>query len=117
MRFVLGMLLSAAALVAGSGVALADVPLPPYPTVTTWADVNVRTCEATSCPIAWTLPPETSTIGICWTRGETVHAYGIYNNIWIKVSSMDGGRYMASAIFFKGNERANLPYENDCGGL
>lgn len=118
MRFVLGMLLSAAALVAGSGVALADPPPGgPYPSVTTWAEVNVRTCEATSCPIAWTLPPETTTIGLCWTRGETVHAYGIYNNIWIKVSAMDGGRYMASAIFFKGNERANLPYENDCGGL
>ena len=115
MRVVLGFLLSAVALIGGSGVALAAPPLPPYPTVTTWAEVNVRTCEATSCPIAWTLPPETTTIGICWPRGETVNAYGIYNNIWIKVSGMDGGRYMASAIFFKGNERANLPYENDCG--
>lgn len=116
MRFVLGILLSAAALFAGSGVALADPPLPPYPTVTTWADVNVRTCEATSCPIWRTLPAGTSTIGICWTRGENVYAHGIYNDIWIKVSGMDGGRYMASAIFFVGDERANLPYENDCGG-
>jgi hypothetical protein len=116
MRVVLGTALAAAALIAGSGVALAAPPTKGYPTVTTWADVNVRTCEATSCPVAYTLPAGTTTNGICWTRGENIYAYGIYNDIWIKVSGQDGGRFMASAIFFVGDERANLPYENDGGG-
>ena len=115
MRVVLGSLLAALALIAGSGVAQADAPKPPYPLVTTWADAEVRTCEALSCPVHHVIPAGESTIGICWTRGQTVYDHGIYNNIWIMVSLMDGGRYLASAIYFKGNERANLPYENDCG--
>lgn len=115
MRVVLGILLSAVALIAGSGVALADPPPGPYPAVTTWADAEVRTCEALSCPVDHVIPAGVSTIGICWTRGQTVYDHGIYNNIWIMVSMNSGGRYLASAIYFKGNERANLPYENDCG--
>jgi hypothetical protein len=115
MRVVLGFLLAAAALVGGSGVALADPPRPPYPLVTTWADAEVRTCEALSCPVDHVIPAGETTIGICWTRGQTVHDHGIYNNIWIMVSMNSGGRYLSSAIYFKGDERANLPYENDCG--
>ncbi|MDT7788261.1 MAG: hypothetical protein QOF58_6680 [Pseudonocardiales bacterium] len=117
MRFVLGMLLSALAVIAGTGVAQADPPPPgqPYPSVTTWADAEVRTCEALSCPVDHVIPAGVTTIGICWTRGQTVYDHGIYNNIWIMVSMNSGGRYLASAIYFRGNERANLPYENDCG--
>ncbi|MFD9702896.1 hypothetical protein [Lentzea sp. NPDC059081] len=117
MRLLLGSLLAVLALVGGTAAAQADVPLPPYPQVTTWADVNVRTCESTACPVAWVMKAGTIANGICWTRGENVQAYGIWNDVWIKVSSMDGGRYLASAIFFVGDNRANLPYENDCGGL
>lgn len=115
MRFVLGSLLAALAFIAGSGVAQADIPPSPYPRVTTWADAPVRTCEALSCPVERVIPAGVTTNGICWTRGETVYAHGIYNNVWIMVSMNSGGRYLASAIYFKGNERANLPYENDCG--
>lgn len=115
MRVVLGSLLAALALIVGSGVAQADPPKPPYPIVTTWADAEVRTCEALSCPVYRVIPAGTDSIGICWTRGQTVYDHGIYNNIWIMVSMNSGGRYLASAIYFKGNERANLPYENDCG--
>lgn len=115
MRFVLGSLLAALALIAGTGVAQADPPKPPYPVVTAWADAEVRTCEALSCPVDHVIPAGSSTFGICWTRGQAVYDHGIYNNIWIMVSMKGGDRYLASAIYFKGNERANLPYENDCG--
>jgi hypothetical protein len=116
MRFVLGSLLAALALIAGTGVAQADPPQPPYYAVTAWADAEVRTCEALSCPVDRVILAGTSTIGICWTRGQTVYDHGIANNIWIMVGlNTRGDRYLASAIYFKGNERANVPYENDCG--
>ncbi|SER71013.1 hypothetical protein SAMN05216188_114103 [Lentzea xinjiangensis] len=115
MRTVLGSLLAILAFIGGAGVAQADPPAPPYPTVTTWHDAEVRTCEALSCPVYQVIPAGTSTIGICWTRGETVTALGYSNNVWIMVSMNSGGRYLVSAIYFEGNERANLPYENDCG--
>lgn len=114
-KVVLGILLAVAALLGSAGVAQADIPPPPYPRVTAWHDVNVRTCEALSCPVAYTIPAGSSSVAYCWTRGETVNAFGIYNNIWIMVSLNSGGRYLASAIYFEGNERANLPYESDCG--
>jgi hypothetical protein len=111
-------LLAALALVAGSGVAQADPVRPPSTTVTTWADAEVRTCEALSCPVDYVIPAGVSTFAICWTRGQTVYDHGIANNIWIMVGlSSRGDRYLASAIYFKGNERGNVPYENDCGPL
>jgi hypothetical protein len=32
------------------------------------------------------------------------------------VSMMDGGRYLTPAIYLKGDNRANIPYEDDCEG-
>jgi hypothetical protein len=116
MRLVLGSLLAAGALVSGSGVALADPPQPPYNAVTTWADAEVRTCEALSCPVHHVIPAGENVVAICWTRGQMVYDHGIANNIWIMVGlNTRGDRYLASAIYFKGNERGNVPYEQDCG--
>jgi hypothetical protein len=109
------MLASAMALIAGSGVAQADPPKPPYPFVTAWTDAEVRTCEAMSCPVEYVIPAGASTTGICWTRGQAVYDHGIHNNIWIMVSMDRGARFLVSAVYLKGDERANLPYENDCG--
>jgi len=118
MRFVLGMLLSAAALVAGSGVALADPPQPPFNAIQTWADAEVRTCQALSCPVVYVIPAGQKVVPICWTRGEMIYDHGIRNNIWIMVGlNVQGDRRLASAIYFTGDERGNVPYEQDCGPL
>jgi uncharacterized protein YraI len=114
MKLVLGTALTAAALLAGSGVAQADPVLPTRTPVTAWANVNVRECPATSCKVFGVIKAGETVDAYCWTHGERITDYGITNEYWLMVSRMDGGRYLSSALYFKGDARANLREDNYC---
>ncbi|GAA1356230.1 hypothetical protein [Saccharothrix algeriensis] len=107
-----GAALAAAGVLGASGTAVAAPNAPYY--VTTWHDVNVRSCEATSCPVIGWLPAGSTSIAYCWTYGEPITDAGITNDVWLVLSRQDGGRRLASAVYFQGDERANLPYEANC---
>ncbi|MFI6094286.1 SH3 domain-containing protein [Lentzea sp. NPDC051213] len=115
MKLVLGTVLAAAALLAGSGVAQAEQALPQRTPVTAWADVNIRECPATSCKVFGVIKAGETVDAFCWTHGERIFDYGLVNEYWLMVSRQDGGRYLSSALYFKGDQRANLPIENYCG--
>ena len=78
--------------------------------VTAWHSGNAR-----YAPYTWANPPTGyvyagHTYGAyCWTYGQTINASGYTNNIWI---ATDLG--YTTAIFFKGDNRANLPVSAQC---
>ena len=106
--------LSAAALIGGAVPATAGPLTPPYPTVTAWHDVNVRTCPDTSCVSPYPILAGRSSVAYCWTHGQTITDAGITNDVWLLVSRQDGGKLYASAVYFLGDEYANLPATAEC---
>ncbi|MFS8098906.1 hypothetical protein LFM09_17400 [Lentzea alba] len=115
MKLVLGMALAGAALMLGSGVAVAEPVAASRTPVTAWADVNIRECPATSCKVFGVIKAGETVDAFCWTHGERIFDYGLVNEYWLMVSRQDGGRYLSSALYFKGDQRANLPLDNYCG--
>ncbi|MBW4720249.1 hypothetical protein [Saccharothrix obliqua] len=121
MRFVkavAGVVLAMAAMLGGTmtaGAAPAEqaASTPRYQ-VSTWHYVNIRSCEATSCDVVGYLPAGATTTAWCWTFGETITDAGITNNIWLLLNRQDGARWMASAVYFTGDQFANLPFEANC---
>ncbi|RKT55236.1 SH3 domain-containing protein [Saccharothrix australiensis] len=111
-KLVAGVVLAVAALLGGAATAVAN-PTHPYP-VTAWHDVNVRSCEATSCPVIGRIAAGATVTAYCWTYGEPITDAGLTNDIWLVLSRQDGGRRLASALYFTGDQRANLPYEANC---
>ncbi|TWP52186.1 SH3 domain-containing protein [Lentzea tibetensis] len=107
-----GSALAAAALV-GSATTAVAAPAELYH-VTAWHDVNIRSCEARSCPVVGHIEAGERHIAYCWTDGETISDFGITNNIWLMVSRQDGGRWLASAVYFQGDRYANLPADAHC---
>ncbi|GLZ30070.1 hypothetical protein Lesp02_22600 [Lentzea sp. NBRC 105346] len=105
-----GSALAAAALVSGTATASAGEIY----RVTAWHDVNIRSCESLSCPVVGHIGEGETHIAYCWTDGETVSDFGISNNVWIMVSRQDGGRWLASAIYFTGDKYAGLPASEQC---
>jgi hypothetical protein len=106
--------LSAAALIGGAAPAVAESLTPPYPTVTAWHDVNVRTCPYTSCASPYRILAGRGSIAYCWEHGQSITDFGITNDVWILTSRQDGGKLYASAVYFLGDEYANLPSTAEC---
>ncbi|MFD0199649.1 MULTISPECIES: hypothetical protein [Saccharothrix] len=89
---------------------------PPQYSATAWHDVNVRHCPSTSCTQAPGSPVLAgSTVGVyCWVHGESVTDFGYTNDVWLNIGRQDGGTQWSSAIYFKGDEYANLPKDAHC---
>ena len=85
---------------------------------TAWHDVNVRHCPSTSCTQAPGSPVLAGwTVGVyCWVHGETVTDFGYTNDVWLNIGRQDGGTQWSSAIYFAGDDYANLPKEAQCAG-
>jgi hypothetical protein len=117
--------LAVSGLLAGVAVALAQpagevgASGPPAYSATTWHAVNVRICPSTAClPAAGGQIPEGTTKGVyCWVHGEPVTDYGYTNDVWLNVGRQDGGTQWSSAVYFVGDEYANLPAEARCADL
>lgn len=114
--------LALSGLVGGAAVALAQPAAvvgasggPSY-SATTWHNVNVRICPSTAClPAAGVYIPEGTTAGVyCWVHGESVTDFGYTNDVWLNVGRQDGGTQWSSAIYFVGDDYANLPAEAQC---
>ncbi|MEU4769491.1 hypothetical protein AB0H12_40305 [Actinosynnema sp. NPDC023794] len=114
--------LAGSGLLAGGAVALAqpageaDASAAPKYSATAWHNVNVRICPSTAClPAAGGQILEGTTVGVyCWVHGQTVTDYGYTNDVWLNVGRQDGGTQWSSAIYFAGDEFANLPKEAHC---
>lgn len=89
---------------------------PPQYSATTWHEVNVRHCPSTSCTQAPGSPiPAGWTVGVyCWVHGQSVTDFGYTNDVWLNIGRQDGGTQWSSAIYFVGDEFANLPKEAHC---
>ncbi|GAA3460310.1 hypothetical protein ACFFSW_19205 [Saccharothrix longispora] len=112
--------LTVSGLIAGGGAATAAPadaydPNAPY-RVTTWHQVNERSCPSSACAYLGTIPAWTSTIAYCWYQGEPVTDAGITNDVWLLVSQQDGGQWWSSAVYFQGDAYANLPGHAACQG-
>ncbi|MEU0006867.1 SH3 domain-containing protein [Streptomyces sp. NPDC006314] len=77
--------------------------------VVPYENVNVRKLPATAGAYLATLTAGKTYQAYCWTHGETVTDHGYTNDIWIGFA--DG---YSSAVYFKGNEYANLPVSAQC---
>jgi hypothetical protein len=91
---------------------------PPQYSATAWHDVNVRHCPSTSCTQAPGSPVLAGwTVGVyCWVHGETVTDFGYTNDVWLNIGRQDGGTQWSSAIYFAGDDYANLPKDAQCAG-
>ena len=110
--------LAAAGVLTGSAAASAApadgvAPSSPY-SVTTWHQVNMRSCPSSACSHLGAIPAYVTTIAYCWYRGEPVTDAGITNDVWLLVSLQDGGQKWSSAVYFQGDEFANLPVAAEC---
>ncbi|MGM1061099.1 hypothetical protein [Saccharothrix sp. Mg75] len=108
-----------AALLAGAGPATARTEVGARGalyTVTAWHDVNIRTCPASTCARAGSLVAGQSRKVECWVRGERVTDAGITNDVWLQVDDADedNGDLWSSAVYFHGNEYANVPPDAEC---
>ncbi|MGY1499578.1 hypothetical protein ACW4TU_23855 [Streptomyces sp. QTS52] len=81
---------------------------------TTWASTNNRTCAYTSCGIRSVLSANVTYVVNCWVYGQTITAEGYTNNIWLQVRYTDNSVGYSSAIYFKGDNRGNLPANANC---
>ncbi|GAA2682136.1 hypothetical protein GCM10010428_50280 [Actinosynnema pretiosum subsp. pretiosum] len=112
MKSAAALALASAALLAGAGTASAGNQS--YP-VSSWLDVNVRTCASTFCKPVGVAEVGYTTYATCWTRGELIIEHGITNDVWLQVGSTDTGVWgYASAVYFRGDELANLPATAQC---
>ncbi|MET9364511.1 SH3 domain-containing protein [Streptomyces sp. NPDC006632] len=88
--------------------AAAALPASGY-SVVPYENVNVRKLPRKNGAYLATLTAGRTYTAYCWTLGDTVTDHGITNNIWIGFA--DG---YSSAVYFKGNEYANLPVSARC---
>ncbi|MGX9890457.1 peptidoglycan DD-metalloendopeptidase family protein [Streptomyces sp. NPDC002276] len=81
--------------------------------VTAWAQANVRSCAATSCGVVSTVYPNESYPANCWKTGQLVTAEGYSNDKWIELPLNAGGVGYVSAIYLKGDDKADV--SRQCG--
>lgn len=85
-------------------------------TVTAYQRANVRSQPNTTGKILSYVSAGNNYPARCWVRGETITDNGITNDIWIKLSLNAGGfgYGYVSAVYLKGDKRANLPASASC---
>ncbi|MFT7835474.1 hypothetical protein Q5530_04905 [Saccharothrix sp. BKS2] len=85
-------------------------------TVTTWHEVNIRTCPSSACRKVGSLVAGQRRKVECWVRGEPVTDAGITNDVWLQVDDADedSGDLWSSAVYFVGDEYAGLPVGARC---
>ncbi|RII17114.1 hypothetical protein DSC45_15230 [Streptomyces sp. YIM 130001] len=81
---------------------------------TVWDNVNVRDLPDTGSKKVATLKAGKTYTTVCWGHYQTVKSDGYTNDIWIMVWAGDTKLGWASAIYFKGDEKADLPKSNKC---
>jgi hypothetical protein len=81
---------------------------------TPYQNNNNRTCQYTSCAIRSVLDANVAYLANCWTYGQTISDNGYVNDIWIQIRYTDGSVGYSSAVYMKGDERANLPQWASC---
>ncbi|RFU83398.1 SH3 domain-containing protein [Streptomyces triticagri] len=81
---------------------------------TVWDNVNVRDLPDTGSKKVAMLKAGKTYTTVCWGHYQTVKSDGYKNDIWIMVWANDTKLGWASAIYFKGDEKANLPASNKC---
>jgi hypothetical protein len=88
----------------------------PY-TVTAYQRANVRRGPRLSEPIVSFVVANESYGANCWTNRDTttIHDNGVTNDIWIQLPLNAGGVGYVSAVYLRGDERANLPRGAACG--
>jgi hypothetical protein len=103
---------------AGFAVSLASVGVaaasPGTYYATPYQNNNNRTCPYTSCGIRSVLQANVAYLANCWTYGQTISDNGYVNDIWIQIRYTDGSIGYSSAVYMKGDERANLPQWASC---
>ncbi|MFE2751100.1 hypothetical protein ACFXGA_03740 [Actinosynnema sp. NPDC059335] len=117
--------LAASGLLAAGAAALAQPAAevgasgPPAYEATAWHDVNVRICPSTAClPAAGSPVRAGTTVGAyCWAHGESITDYGYTNDVWLNIGRQDGGTQWSSAVYFVGDEYADLPADAECADV
>ncbi|MFD1149458.1 hypothetical protein [Saccharothrix hoggarensis] len=95
--------------------AAAAAQAPQY-TAVTWHDVNIRICPSTTCVQGpgGRITARTSVGVFCWVHGQSVTDFGYTNDVWLNVGREGGGTLWSSAIYFVGDQYANLPASAEC---
>jgi uncharacterized protein YraI len=101
--------LAAALVVLAPGAAAVAAPAETSYTVVPYTSVNVRELPTKNSAYLATLTAGQSYQAYCWTHGQTITDNGYTNDIWIGFA--DG---FSSAVYFKGDEYANLPASAEC---
>ncbi|KAA2266512.1 SH3 domain-containing protein [Solihabitans fulvus] len=120
-----GAALAVTAMLGGGATALADTqgatahagPLVPHSalyTVTTWHDVNIRSCPASTCAQVGGLVAGQQRKVACWVHGESVTDAGVTNDIWLQVGHEVGNLQWASAVYFQGDQYGGIPADAQC---
>ncbi|MCZ0997161.1 SH3 domain-containing protein [Streptomyces mirabilis] len=78
-------------------------------TVVPYENVKVRQLPKQDSAYLATLTAGQSYTAYCWTHGQTITDHGYTNDIWIGFA--DG---FSSAVYFKGDQYANLPASAQC---
>ncbi|MCX4595107.1 SH3 domain-containing protein [Streptomyces sp. NBC_01549] len=85
-----------------------------YPVVPI-VDAPTRSGPGNGYPAIGTLRPGYSYPALCWLSGETEVDHGSTSHIWIYVSGGAGiGNGWVSALYLRGDERADLPASAQC---
>ncbi|MCX5190295.1 SH3 domain-containing protein [Streptomyces sp. NBC_00268] len=94
---------------AGLAAAAPAAPAEQSYTVVSYENVNVRQLPTKDSAYLATLTAGRSYTAYCWTHGQTITDHGYTNDIWIGFA--DG---FSSAVYFKGDQYANLPATAQC---
>ena len=86
-----------------------------YVKVLAWHDDEERErCPSAACLLAGVLKPGILVNGYCWTVGDSITAYGVTNDIWVRISPHDSKPLWVSAVFLVGGKYGNLPADDEC---
>jgi hypothetical protein len=86
-----------------------------YVKVLAWHDDEERErCPSAACLLAGVLKPGILVNGYCWTVGDSITAYGVTNDIWVRISPHDSKPLWVSAVFLVGGKYGNLRADDEC---
>ncbi|NMI55518.1 MULTISPECIES: SH3 domain-containing protein [unclassified Streptomyces] len=84
-------------------------------TVVPLVDAPIRSGPGNGHPVIGRLRAGYSYSAFCWLSGETVVDHGSTSHIWVHLSGGPGiGNGWVSALYLRGDERADLPASAQC---